>query len=434
MTFASWQRPLSFLLLVLAFSLRLYAGFNHDPQVVYNARGGGDDGWYLAYGEALLTLEVPYTSYSGLPTDRRNTPTPPLYLLFVGVPQILLGAGSVPALQVIWTLQALMGTLIALVGARMALRLTQSKRAELSVLAVLALHPVLIYEAGTILTETLYLFWVMLALWMYTKSERTPAVYALVGALLAFATLTRAVALMFPALLVVHSLLAQRQHWRRVLLLLLVYGVLVGTWTLYNLPYGRLVIASDQFSVVLWRGSLTETSLTPQQLDAQIAEQTGCTVNCTGAVSSMASDAITQDTGGFIQRRLAQWFSSIFEPYGVQSIGGSANLRALSLNFLQKDLSLAGLGRLISAEGFFVNALIYLLWYGALGLGCLGMWQARQQWRLTGAWVAFIAYTLGIHLVILALPRYIFPTLPLWVIFASYAVQKALDKWRSRRA
>ena len=427
-----WHRPLTYVLLLVGLVLRLWAGFSQDPVAFYTSESGGDTGWYLANGEALLTAEAPHTSAYGLVTDRRNIPTPPLYLIFVGVAQHLLGAGSAHAIYLILGLQALMSLLTAYATARMALRLSQSKRVELAVLALMALHPVFIVEAGTILTETMYIFWVMLALWMYSKSERTASVYALVGALLALATLTRAVALMFPLLLVGHSLLAQRQHWRRALLLLGVYALLVGTWTLYNLPYGRWVVASDQFSIVLWRGSLADTSLSPQELDAQIQAQTGCTVNCTDAVNSMAGDAI-QDTGNFIQRRLNQWLGAVLEPFGVQSIGGSAPLRTITLNCLQNDLSLAGLVRWLSTEGLLINALIYGLWYGVLALGMWGMWCARHQWRLVGAWALFIAYTLGIHVLILALPRYIFPSLPLWIIFASYALQQLAEGWRARR-
>ena len=65
----------------------------------------------------------------------------------------------------------------------------------------------------------------------------------------------------------------ERGLWlRRGVLLLVVYGAVISTWTIYNLGmWGNFVIGSNQLMPALWRGAV-QTDGTPKQNDALLLE------------------------------------------------------------------------------------------------------------------------------------------------------------------
>jgi hypothetical protein len=92
------------------------------------------------------------------------------------------------------------------------------------------------------------------------------------------------------------------------------------------------------------------------------------------------------------------------------------SLRRLAADWLQTDRTPGGLLQLTRAEGFYPKLAIYLVHYGGIALGLTalflpGMW---RRWRSSLPVMGFILYITLLHLVLLALPRYIFPTLPFW--------------------
>jgi hypothetical protein len=426
------QRAAWWLLALLGLALRLALVLGQDVEVAYRS-SGGDSGWYLANGLAFyLTPVSGYTAF-GAAYDRRMIPTPPLYLLLVGLAQVV-APGPQAALWLIGLAQTALSLATAALTARLALRLTQHHSAALLVFALLALHPALILESATVSTESLYLFWVVAALWWWANHEGRPLDYAIMGGLLACATLTRAVALLFPLLIVAHGLALDRRRWRGLALLLAAYAALLAPWTLYNLPTGRFIIASDQFTAAVWRGAVDPAlSATPEQADSIIAQATGCTVNCGPQIfGEQAAQAIQQDIGGYLARRASEWLSALLEPHGAQTLGDETSLRALALEALRRP-SPATLAALLAQPTFFIEAALYGLWYGALLLPPLGLWRWRALWRLYAPWAGFIAYTLAIHTVLLALPRYFFPLLPFVLIFAVAALG-APSRWPAFRA
>jgi hypothetical protein len=100
---------------------------------------------------------------------------------------------------------------------------------------------------------------------------------------------------------------------------------------------------------------------------------------------------------------------------------------------LQEDFSPAGFGRLLNGDQFWLKLALYGLHYGGIVLGLIGLWRGRKQ----GLWLwlplSVIVYTNGIHLVLLALPRYIFPTQVYWWILAGLALVKIERDAHARR-
>ena len=150
---------------------------------------------------------------------------------------------------------------------------------------MLAISPAFIIESAQILTETVYIFLLTGGVWLYveslpqkrTSSHNTSALLCAAAVrriLLGLATLTRAVLLAFPFVLAIHLLIVTgwRKGWRHAALLLLVYALVVSTWTVYSLArWNRFVIAGEGLAAFLYMGATGWTSA--QEVDQQLAQQ-----------------------------------------------------------------------------------------------------------------------------------------------------------------
>jgi hypothetical protein len=123
----------------------------------------------------------------------------------------------------------------------------------------------------------------------------------------------------------------------------------------------------------------------------------------------------------YVQRRVQQWSEAILQPHGTLLFGG-AGLKELLADWMRTDRSAAGLIELVRAPGFWPKLALYGFHYLSLIAGVIGLWLTRRRWRLTLPLAGFILYTLLIHLVLDAIPRYIFPTSVFWWTFAGVAL------------
>jgi 4-amino-4-deoxy-L-arabinose transferase-like glycosyltransferase len=399
--------------LALALVLRLAYALSQDPADPYVVRGG-DSSWYLITSWMLLNG-----------ADLQLTP-PPLYLLLLGILQQLFSpAGAVIALRI---LQSLMGVATCYFAYRLAGRIG-GERAGMMALVVSAIFPVFILEVVHIATETLFIFLLAAGLTLYVEGRDDPQPlrrYALIGVLLGLATLTRAVLLLFPVGLLVHLLLTQRPakalRWGAALLVC--YALVVSTWTFYNLArWDRFIIAGEGFASLFYAGASGWEG--PYQTDENLAEDTtlGEDASQQERYVDGAQNVIGQDVQGYLQRRLGELAGAYLQPHGVTYFPGES-LRELALHWLNEDRSVDGFLRLLQGDFFIPKFLIYLLHYGVILLGLSGIWLSRSQWRSTLPLAGFIAYITLIHLALLALPRYIYPTLPFWIVFATVAVAR----------
>jgi len=419
-------------ILLLAFVLRLGVALSSDPLAKYR-NSGGDELWYLANGVGILTGEE-FTEAYGMRLAPSRIPTAPLYLVFVGAMQALFPRAA--AIIAIWIVQSAAGTLLCFFAYDLTQRLTNLPGAGLLAAAALAISPALVLEAQTIATESLYMFFITAGLWGYARflaeAQRGSWRGAFsVGLVFGYATLTRAVSLLFPLGLAGLLLLAypageRGRALRYAALLLLTYSLTVSTWTAYNaLHYGRIVIASDQFTAALWRGAV-EDDASPTENDELLGEQ---------SPGEQAAEVIGSDIPGFLHRRFMEWQYAHLQPHGTVPLGGDG-LKELAQGWINSGFSAEGFSTLINGEGFWIKLLIYLWHFGGYLLGFLGMTLTWRRWRVSLALIGFVAYTALLHLLLLALPRYIFPTHVIWWIFAAAALMilwNGLGSLRSRR-
>jgi 4-amino-4-deoxy-L-arabinose transferase-like glycosyltransferase len=415
-------RKLLYFILALGFVLRLLVALTNDPMQPYVLGGsGGDEMWYLANGLGMFS-GTDFATIYGLRVSPAALPTAPLYLLFIGGMQLLFPQAM--AVVVIWITQCIAGTITCYFAYGITRRLAADEQAGLIAAAILVFSLAFILEAHVIVTETLYIFFIVGGIWAYVRAVDETLDWrwlALCAVLLALATLPRAISLLFPIGLAGLLILTQlRQNWKQGLLAALflvgIYAAICSTWTLYNwVAYNRLVIGSDQLMPSFWRGAV-EGDTSPEANDAMLGDETH---------SEQAAEIIASDPTGYVERRVWELANSYLQPYGTIGLGDES-LKAMVQAWMQSGFSLNGLWQLITGEGFWSKLLIYIWHFGGLLLGVIGMWLTRKNWTISLALVGFIVYTTLFHLVILALPRYIFPTLIFYWMFAAVTL-KSLD-------
>lgn len=418
-------------ILLLAFVLRLAHALPQERATIYTERGG-DSWWYLEYGRLLVRGQEPAPPPSG-----------PVYLIFVGIPQAL--ASPETAILLVRLLQALLGAATCYFAYRLAWLAGKDERAGVLVAGVLAVSPAFVIEPAQILTETLYLFLLSGSLWLFTvmitRSGATPSSpiplrYAvLLGIVLGLATLTRAVLLAFPLLLIAYMLLVLgwRRGLRGALALLLVYALTVSMWTIYNrAKWNQWVIGAQGFAAFLFIGASEGGWQGPQQTDQTLAQQTGVNGELPTDPSQQqqlygdaAAQRILGDLGGWFAHRASELGNALLQPHGTVFYPGES-LKDLAGRWWRDDRSLSGLIGLAQGDAFWPKLAIYIFHYVGLILGLVGMWLTRCNWRITLPLVGLIVYTLLVHFVLDAIPRYLFPLDLFFWVFAAVTISRWL--------
>ncbi len=424
-------------ILVLALTLRLIYGLSQDHAEPYGNMGG-DSAWYLANGFALATgfergnLEGYGTGQ--YPIALENLPTPPLYLLMIGFAQRLFSHEN--AIIAIRLIQAIMSAATCYFAYRLAATIANDERAGLITAGVLAISPALVMESAQIATETLYIFLVTGGLWLYVKpnfKDREAWRLIFVGVILGLATLTRAVLLLFPLGLALHLLMVYglRKGLRQALILLIVYGLTVSTWTVYNLVrWDRWVIAGEGFAAFLYIGASDAGWQGPAAVDQSLGENLpDDPADQQERYTEGAQQIISSHPLGYVRRRVSELAEAYLQPHGTLFFSGES-LRELALGWLRDDRSISGLFEITRGEAFWPKLSLYIFHYLGFIAGLIGMWLSRRQWRVTLPLIGFIAYTTLIHLVLTALPRYLFPNDVFWWIFAGVALWTATKSTR----
>ena len=414
--------------LLVALILRLGVSLSRDTQTVYRGIGGGDEAWYLANGYGFVSGES-YGYARGFSFEVKTQPGAVAYFILIGLPQMAFDDAT--AVRLIWIVQAVMGAGLCAFAYGITRLLAQKEGAALLAAWAIALHPSFILVSSYVLTETLFFFLAAGAIWLYIEKISVPGITAqplrpliaysaLIGLICGTAVLTRAVFILFPLILVLHLLWRGRTHWRRAwglaAVLLLTYTAMTLTWTVFLWAnYRHFVIASTQFMPAVWRG-VVEIDTTPQAMDAAL--QADCEEECTqGATfqvyTGQVADAVQADLMGVMLRRGREWFDAVVNPYPAAEVGGES-LRMLVVTWVQQDRSLTGLQRLVQGNNFVLKMLFYLFHYGGIVFGLIGLWRTRRNGAITPILVGFLLYTYGIHIVLLAIPRYIFPSQLYW--------------------
>jgi len=423
------MRRASWAIVILALALRVIYGLAQDVNAPY-ARGNGDSWWYLVNGDALVTGRMP----SDNKVELSRLPTPPGYLLLLGLAQAVTpGTGAIVIVRIV---QACMGVVIVVCCGRIAWRLTRRPGAALLTMLLLAISPAMIIETAQIASETLYMTLLAVGLAAYietiegkeekrltgdSENQRKSGWRVVVaGVAFGLAALTRAPILLFPVGLVIHLLIfyGLRRGGRAIVVLLTVYALTVGTGTVYSLArWNRFVIAGEGFAAFVYVGAIGWES--PEQVDASL----GSTQGGADPADFMAAAGATigADPIGYVGRRIGELVNASLQPHGTAYFPGRS-LRELAGAWLRDDRTLTGLLTLMQSDSFAPKLALYIFQYGGAILAAIGIWRARRQRRIVLVLVGFIAYTLLVHLLLLALPRYIFPTVLALAPLASAAL------------
>jgi hypothetical protein len=431
-------RPLSrdrwlTVILLLALTLRLTYVLRQDPSAPYK-ESGGDTSWYLENGYTLVTGHDPTGKH-----DVSRLPVAPFYLVFIGFWQAVLPpAEAIIAIRVV---QALMSAAVAILGFRLTCWLTDgNRRAGFLTAGILAFSPVLILDTAKILTEPVYLFWMMTGLWLYCAGtvpeaqhdQRSIPILALAGIALGLATLTRVILLIFPLGLAVHLMWHRtRAGARQAVVLLGMYCLVVSTWTVYNLVrWDRLVIGSEGMLSFIYVGSRGWES--PTQVDQSLAEDLpgpqGSEQKTQSSFLEAARYVIEADPLGYVRHRLSEVTRAYLQPYGTADFTDN-NLKERFRLWITHDRSLDGLADLVGDSAFIPKLVIYVLHFSGLIFGAAGIWLFRRKW-IAVPLGGIIFYTTAVHLVIFVVSRYLFPLYPVFWIFGSAFLVTQWDRWR----
>lgn len=420
---AALSAPAGLALIVLvAFALRVAFGLGISAEQALV----DDSPWYLQTGEKLLTDTL-------APGDVVDAP--PLYALAAGGAKLLFGVdGAVAALRLV---QSALGALLAALVYRITLRLNGSSRAGVAAALGIALNPLFVIDNNQIVSETLFIFLMVWAISIYVSpDENTTRKVAASGALLGLATLTRAVLVAFPLGLALHLLLTcgWRRGLRAAALLLLAYGAVMGTWTVYNaVKFNRFQFGARGASDLLLTGTLGQTGT--QAVDQTYAELTGSVPS--GAARDAAAlrtlaQTVQNDPLSYVAQRFGQLGEALLQPHHTPFFAGPS-LKDEALAWLREDRSLGGLSRLMSDPTFLPKALFYVAHWSALLLGAVGLWRTRRNWLAYAPVSGLIAYFLLVHLLLLAIPRYLFPITPALWVFAGVALDGFVTRFRRSR-
>jgi len=440
------------LLLIVGLGLRVAYALTQPTVEIFYGLEGGDSGWYLANGWGFFSGQ-PHGWIRNIPFYLSALPTAPFYILYAGIFQTVLPEHE--TILAIRLIQCVIGVLTAYLAYRITFAIANDKRAGIIATVFIALNPAFIIESSNIATETFYIFFVTMGLWLYIefvvkasqngKSQVTRWVI-LTALALGMATLTRAVLLLFPVGILIHMLMVgyRNQFWvwfKRGVLLLVVYGLLASTWTVYNLgTWGRFVIGSDQLMPAIWRGAIQNDG-DPDENDALLLDNPddvrpeGCEVDCkfqhsTETYVEQINESIGGNIGGFVSHRLRELASSYLQPHGTTPLG-DVSVREGFVNWMQTDRSVNGLISLLQIEGFLVKLIVWAFHYAGIVLGLIGMILTRRSWRLTLPLIGFVVYTTLIHFIVLALPRYIFPVEVPLAIFSAITLNLIINRLRS---
>jgi 4-amino-4-deoxy-L-arabinose transferase-like glycosyltransferase len=421
-----WLPYLSLALIVLiALALRLLFVLVIDASPDF---GGGDANWYMENGHDLVKFGKTLGPLQ----------TPPLYLIFLGAVQELVPGTPYPGyayttdeMQAVRVIQAFLGAGLVLFVYRLVRRLFSERIATLAAF-ILAISPALVIEAGNLTTEGLFLFWVFGGLAAYVDPNPLPIIgegealgtrvnfwMVAAGILFGLATLTRAIFLLFPLIIAAHVVLTQRGRWLRPVLALLVsYGLVASTWTVYNLAvWNRLVIGGEGLFSFLYQGA--EGKADPDELDQQVGvTQDDSHQDRETALREEAAESITSDPVGWAAHRVKDLGKAYLQPHNTVHFGGKS-IKDAVWGWLKNDRSAGGLRDVTHIEAFWPKLAIYAFHFGGLLLGAAGMGLLWRRWRDLLPLYGMIAYFTGIHLILLALPRYLFPVYPVAWVFAS---------------
>ncbi|MBN1779892.1 glycosyltransferase family 39 protein [bacterium] len=283
-----------------------------------------------------------------------------------------------------------------------------------------ALNPEIIVMAGSLYTETLYIFLSTLAMMLLVRAMKKPPSHLVLwlasGCVFALAILTRHVILLFPAGLFLFAMLfrALRRHQVPVLFLMLTCFMTLVPWTLrHYVLFDRFVPVASGAGGGMWHGSYRSYDGQFQygrsrQVVARETRGLENPIERDEALLKKSIGAIRENPPVFawmVVKKFVRFFTRIYEdmPQGERRQNNPLILGFLALSY-----------------------------YPVLLLFVWGMAVYIKRWVHLYPLYLFILYNGLIYAVTLVIPRYRIPLLPFLMLFAAAGLMDLFSRLQRR--
>ena len=375
----------------------------------------GDAPEYMNLARSIVQAGV--FSYDGRhPSSYR----PPFYPALIAAADLLTGHAVATVLIVQVIVSTLTVTLACVIAATFF-----DKRTSAIAGGMLAIAPMTSRYAAILLTETVFTFFIVASLALWSRHRRFMA-----GVLLGLATLTRVSALPFVLVIGLIGLLRINRYSHRQMLVACAGALVVlAPWVARNVAeVGRLTVADAGFGVNLLYGTVELHSGSNRwaQLSA-VSELTGATgeerrsVEGENRARRIALTRIRTHPFSWLRARVRQW------PWLFLDSGDYLPIEANRFSFRQA-LGIGKMSTVVIKLGFLIgNTLV-------LALAVFGVWVSRRRFsELSPIW-SFPAFLTLAHAPMAVEPRYGLPLVPFTLIFAASGVTYLSKQWLTYRA
>jgi 4-amino-4-deoxy-L-arabinose transferase-like glycosyltransferase len=403
---------------------------------------GGDGGFYLTVAQNIANgYGFVYGQLATYKTEPVLT-SGPLYPAYLSAFYVLFGGFEthpihdppIPFLRSDpWILaarlgQAVLGALTIAAVYLLARRLWGA-RGGLLAAGVMAFDPRFIVETGAVYTETLFTCLLMagLALYVIAHQRASTRWYVLAWAVLGLAVLARPIALVIVPALALHLWLTHRpaRALRESLVLAGMVALVLVPWvTWHYLRYGDFSILGSSPASHFWLGVIHNGQW--EGLDAYVddwlAMAGGDPNNPPYLRAALA--VIAQNPIRFLQLLALKLARAYLQPAGTVFFAGPS-LKSTLVEFVAGR---AGLAVLVGDVTFWPKLAMYVFHFGTIALGLAAMWRTRNRWRETLPLALAIAVVSATYMLLTLIPRYLFPIMPLFTVFAAEALPAAWAK------
>jgi hypothetical protein len=323
------------------------------------------------------------------------------------------------------------------------------ERAAKVAITVQALDMRYAFVVGALATETLFItvFCVFVLAYIKAAKEHSLARYAGAGALLGVASLIRPVPLLFPVALLIHAWIAadRKKALRGVGLVTLISLMIMAPWSIRGwLISGALIPGSTTAFSHLWQATRGDAD----EIDGAELEQAA--INDVNEASGTGAEGVSEIApleyiwaavkniagapAGWINLTGERLTRAYVQPYGTVLLTVETE-RTFAGTIRAVLTGEQPISALLTYPGFWRRVLMYAAHYWGLVLGAVGMVMA---WR-THRWeslplLLWIVYGTALLSVLLVEPRYLFPLMFAFTVFAAYGTIRVWDAIRMRTA
>jgi 4-amino-4-deoxy-L-arabinose transferase-like glycosyltransferase len=269
---------------------------------------------------------------------------------------------------------------------------------------IMAINPEIVAMAGSMYTETLYIFLSVLAFSILFRCMKEPSRYSrwiLLALVLGLTILTRHILILFPAMLLIFTFIAPSlKDFRKPMTFFTTLCCLILLpWTLRNyVIFDRFVPVATGTGGGLWHGMMAQNSeYHYEETRKTIAEETKGLETPEDReyfLMQKTFEAIKKNPVDFIRRvflKFFRFFTQVYEdiPQGMKRKSNPVIILLLSVNYYP--------------------ILIFCIW---------GMIVHARRWRQLFPLYGIILYSCMLYSITFVTPRYRIPLLPFMILFA----------------